>query len=1461
MGRQGIALTGMGLCCGPFATLQDLSSLFCPPVAWENPQVSSNRSLPPVQEATAQAFQDSGLGCSLPAELGIGLFTAGARPADISSLWPAQGSVQDQALPSSLAALAQGVQAVRAGTCDLAVVVGLFPPAAPAQEAEACAACVVLQPLETADPRRIWSVVRDVSLPEPKPPAAQASPVWARLAQNIDLQTVSLVLTNRENQSRTSPDLGSFPPRKELAQRFAFDLSDLGPEAAGLDLTGVIVLSLALKRWLIPVTARENLGRSETEKGFVQTTGSHPWFRSGLHSLRRAGIGTPRGGAILEEHPQGPEKPGFFRPGQAEATWNQTLPTEIFFLSGQTKEELLARMDALRSRVQDLEHPPAAKQAVCGRELARELAAAEHHSYRLTLIAKSFADLSAKLDMTREKIAGSSKERLRVSNQIQYGYVSPEAGEGKTVFLFPGQGSQYPGLLADLYAHFPQFKEWIAAFDQISGHLDQPHLPVVAYPPDQGLNSAEQEFVRQAIHKPDIGGLCTILSSQALCRLLQSFGVRAEAMLGHSNGENTALVASGTMDLDLDGVIRAILQIQQISQDAEKDEAVKGRTIAVSITNTQVFHQLLQEEASEVFWTMDNCPHQAVLFGPEEKINALTRALSTAGGICTRLPFDIGFHTSLLQEYQTRLRAYYASEPFIPGHTPLYSSIICGRYPSDPESMRDLAAKHWTHKVRFRETVEFLYQEGFRHFIEVGPSNLLTSFVQDTLRGKPHVAIASNVKNLSGLFQIQRLMAECYVRGLPLDPEKLFVPQEPGPDRTKNRPQPEPQEDHEQAHGEQADSAPGRAGAADQAVRSAIACRHFELMNDFLHSQARVFAALFGSNPEQVLSGQNLTRQEVPAPEQTSSPERRPDQRTSGPEHAAQTQLTPGRFPLLTDIQVDASAGSLQAMCHLDIGKDLFLLHHCLGRLSDDQELSALPVVPFSFSMEIAAEAAAAMCGGRQYVTAMHNVRGHRWLTLNDGRMSLMVAAWEAAGSTAKTKETEVKLYLPAQDQHSRPEPVFEARVQTADRFTPPEDTARASAPIHQAGPREAGNSPRWDPHIFYERCMFHGPKLHGIHRLSHINASGFQAELKVLPADGFFTHTQSPQFEIAPCLLDCLNQCIGYWLVERSHQEDDSGPPDAFGVFPFMLASCELFAQVNSPGQKLLSQMQIRTKGENLETAADVQDASGRPVLKMRGGYNRYFSWPMAFFLYLNHPQMDTYLSRDWSLPSVPAHIRRLDLLTREFMDSAHGIWKQALAHVVLSPQEREFWYQLPAKGPRRLGWLLGRLAAKEAVRSWSQQVLGTGVDSRQIEVLPDNKGRPVLTCQKLDLSGVNLSITHRKDCALACLTDDGSPVGIDLEIRAEPKETEWLRGAFSTHELSQWGTSYQQLLPLWSAKEAVVKAMGTGFTSDPKSWRIQHVDDQGRKVKVEHAGHAFEVQLWLSEQEVVAVCTHSFE
>ena len=139
----------------------------------------------------------------------------------------------------------------------------------------------------------------------------------------------------------------------------------------------------------------------------------------------------------------------------------------------------------------------------------------------------------------------------------------------------------------------------------------------------------------------------------------------------------------------------------------------------------------------------------------------------SAGALCQVLPFARAYHTPLFEPVSERLFELLQTLELRPAAVPTYSCVTADLYPEDPQEIRKLAAAQWSRPVRFRETVERMYKDGIRIFVEVGPSSNLTAFVEDILRGRASVAIPSDIAGRSGMIQIQHVAAQLFACGVP----------------------------------------------------------------------------------------------------------------------------------------------------------------------------------------------------------------------------------------------------------------------------------------------------------------------------------------------------------------------------------------------------------------------------------------------------------------------------------------------------------------------------------------------------------------------------------------------------------------------------------------------------------------------------------------------------------------------
>lgn len=189
---------------------------------------------------------------------------------------------------------------------------------------------------------------------------------------------------------------------------------------------------------------------------------------------------------------------------------------------------------------------------------------------------------------------------------------------------------------------------------------------------------------------------------------------------------------------------------------------------------------------------------------------------------------------------------------------------------------------------------------------------------------------------------------------------------------------------------------------------------------------------------------------------------------------------------------------------------------------------------------------------------------------------------------------------------------------------------------------------------------------------------------------------------------------------------------------------------------------------------------------------------------------------------------------------------WYWTLAQGILTATELATWLLLSGTERRRREWLLGRLAAKDAVRLFLKSQHGLELSPTDIEISTDEHGRPIVSKKLMDKLGFRLfmSIAHSGWIALAIAGDCGDyrGVGVDLErvgqnlgslgrIALTQKER-LLFSPVPASRRNEW------VLRLWCAKEAVAKALGRGMVGGPLSLEVQNLEEDVGRVDVVLAG-----------------------
>ena len=169
-----------------------------------------------------------------------------------------------------------------------------------------------------------------------------------------------------------------------------------------------------------------------------------------------------------------------------------------------------------------------------------------------------------------------------------------------------------------------------------------------------------------------------------------------------------------------------------------------------------------------------NAPKQTVISGTEEGLQAALERCKHQGIRGQRIPVACGFHSTLVTPAKEPLAQVLSSIRFTAPRKAVYSNTTGRSHQADAGAIPGLLAEHLTSPVRFQAEIEAMYEAGARIFVEVGPQAVLTGLVNQILEDKPHVAIASDLKGRPGLVQLEHLLGQLLVSGVPVQVGRLF---------------------------------------------------------------------------------------------------------------------------------------------------------------------------------------------------------------------------------------------------------------------------------------------------------------------------------------------------------------------------------------------------------------------------------------------------------------------------------------------------------------------------------------------------------------------------------------------------------------------------------------------------------------------------------------------------------------
>ncbi len=277
-------------------------------------------------------------------------------------------------------------------------------------------------------------------------------------------------------------------------------------------------------------------------------------------------------------------------------------------------------------------------------------------------------------------------------------------------YIFPGQGSQFPGMGKNLYDNHESARELFHQANDILGFSIS----------DVMFNGTEEDLRQTNITQPAI-----FLHSVILAKCQENF--HPDMVAGHSLGEFSALVANQT--LEFEDALRLVFQRANAMQKACQMQP--GTMAAILGLEDELVARICSEITTGIAVAANyNCPGQLVISGSVEGVNAACEALKSAGAKrALLLPVGGAFHSPLMEPARKELEDAIANTPFNTPVCPVYQNVSASAV-NHPDEIRKNLIAQLTAPVKWTQSVRQMYADGARKFIEIGPGKVLQGLVK-----------------------------------------------------------------------------------------------------------------------------------------------------------------------------------------------------------------------------------------------------------------------------------------------------------------------------------------------------------------------------------------------------------------------------------------------------------------------------------------------------------------------------------------------------------------------------------------------------------------------------------------------------------------------------------------------------------------------------------------------------------
>ena len=1019
----------------------------------------------------------------------------------------------------------------------------------------------------------------------------------------------------------------------------------------------------------------------------------------------------------------------------------------------------------------------------------------------LAVVASSVKGLRSHLNTAIRRIENGTG-RIRDRSGIYYS-ADPLLGEdkeGRIAFILPGAISFYPDMLRSLVLKFPSCR---SAFDELEEAMaGDPHFHPSSFifPPASYYRHDADIFASGAYSE----AMASCYSAcAAMVRLFRSFSINPDGVTGFAGGEMCALALAGASgDFPREEKITFLRDLYNVVDSAVTDKNIPScEMLLVLMPHPEKLEELIKSLPPEkVQCAVRFSPKQISLAVAPDYIEELSQRLTAEGARLKKMTVERPFNTSWVNSLVPAWRDFSSRWVRSTTKIPVYSCVKAKPFSDDIKEMREEAALQWSSQIKFDDTIRCMYDDGFRVFIEAGPRGLLCTSIDETLTGKPHVALAADGIHRVGFLQLLHTLAALTAHGAKINPMPLFEKR--------------------------------MCKTTDFSSPLTLDVRH--------DSELRLPRSL----PTFVLGSSMpglITEEKIGYASTEPGTRRKASERAAAAAKRAKVRQQQFDFgstnPLVSDaVVLEQSPGVyLEVTKEFSFQKEPFLADFARGTSQisfSDPKLKGLTLFPLVVGAEVMAELAQMLIPGR-VVVKVNDLMSRRTVAFVDNKLKLFIRAGRVSG---EGEFAAVRVQI----RDDSPNSAWTWPLMEGTFLLSSHNLSKQPCVVPQLSrPRNV----HWSSRDIYPDKLFAGECLRCITGADVWSEEGLNYDVEIPSSANAVAHASFPLWVLDPILLESVLNGFALW---RSNAKFGA----AFSL-AFRLRSLSLFS-TRLP-EKMKLHCYLRFTGVTPRShLADilVSDGNGNLVMELNGYEELTERVPEAYGKLILSPST-TYLTEelpkgylDEQAPLMASAI--VTDVPYNVFERNEELWMKTISQVVLNPMERKQLAEMTGSTNRRTEWLFGRIAAKEAVRRFLEKHFQARWSGADVHIWADDSGKPHPLGEWRNFlnSSIDLAIAHTAQFVVAYATSN-TRVGVDVEDVSRDLSEEFTRGVFTTEELDlvvNATNTPSAILRFWCAKEALSKALGTGIRYSPKEMIIESFVPETGAIKMVLTGQWIE-------------------